>query len=123
MCPRYKSTRFLAKDEAIAALKRLRLTSYRDFLRIPKCQRLGMGLPANPFDYYGSFSWNTVTVGRKMPFTEARALVRSLKFKTREEYVEHYANYPRLPSNPHLCYKHTGWISWYDFLGKKRKRK
>src|SRR5271166_142029 len=49
-----------------------------------------------------------------LPFAQARALARSLGFKSRKEYTK---NRPEnLPSNPAQTYKGE-WTSWGDFLG------
>src|SRR5271167_2319938 len=51
------------------------------------------------------------------PFKEAREEVRALHFKRIADYKK---NRPiRLPYNADDFYKSQGWISWFDYLGKK----
>ncbi len=57
------------------------------------------------------------------PFVEARKYVRSLGFKSIEEYQAWSKSGDRpsdIPSNPYRIYKDQGWISWSHFLRLKR---
>lgn len=55
-----------------------------------------------------------------LPFKEARTYSKNLKFKSRSEWFEWAKSEqkpPYLPINPQTVYRHSGWISWGDWLG------
>ena len=51
------------------------------------------------------------------PFEEARKEVRALHFKDVADYLKNRPSH--LPYNADVHYKNRGWISWFDYLGKK----
>jgi hypothetical protein len=56
-------------------------------------------------------------------YKEAKEAVRKLKIKSNKEYRKRYKIDPRLPSTPSKTYENKGWVNWYDFLGKKNRKK
>lgn len=55
-----------------------------------------------------------------LPFEEARAIIHSMKFRTRRQWDKYSSsNRPfNIPCMPSEVYKDKGWISWEDWLGK-----
>jgi hypothetical protein len=61
-----------------------------------------------------------------LPFVEARIIAHGLNFEYKEEWEEfasHHSLPDRVPDNPAIIYKHTGWKSWVDWLMDPSKRK
>lgn len=62
--------------------------------------------------YVGQLNWR--------PFEQARAYARSLELKNNAEWRNFYKTRNRpadIPAAPEQVYKHTGWISYGDWLG------
>lgn len=58
-----------------------------------------------------------------LPYEEAKAFVHTLKMKNCEEWNAYRKSGKRprnIPANPYDFYRNTGWISWYDWLGKEK---
>jgi len=55
-----------------------------------------------------------------MPFVEARKHSRKLKIKSSTEWRKQKkeGKFSNLPSSPEKVYKNSGWVNWYDWLGK-----
>lgn len=93
-------------------------------------------IPSNPSLLYKGKGWidwgdflgvNIKSRNSKifMGFDEARSFVRSLKLKNHKEWISWCKSNKRprnIPKNPHLVYVHTGWVSWYDWLGTTKNR-
>ena len=65
-------------------------------------------------------TWNKLAKLSWMPFEEARAFVRSLNLKSREEWKVFCKSNLRpfdIPMYSDNVYKKLGWINWGDFLG------
>lgn len=64
-----------------------------------------------------TFAWPT--------YEETRAYATSLNFSSGAGWIEHIRSLtdPKYPIAAYFVYKNSGWISWSDFLGTKRKRK
>lgn len=61
-----------------------------------------------------------------LPFGEARSIARGFNFEYQEEWVEiaEIHSLPeRVPENPDIIYRYTGWKSWTDWLVEPSKRK
>lgn len=57
-------------------------------------------------------------------FVEVRDFVRQLRLKSANERNNYRKNRPiGIPCEPHVIYKNSGWIDWYDFLGHKRDQR
>ncbi|MCY4047076.1 MAG: DEAD/DEAH box helicase family protein [Candidatus Dadabacteria bacterium] len=101
-------------------------------------ERVGIGLPkdipTNPQSVYKNKGWISLPdwlgtgIGKRRvrrtefrPFEEAREYARSLNLKSGTEWNRHTKS-PEFPKDiavvPSLTYKHKGWVSWPDFLGK-----
>jgi hypothetical protein len=94
-------------------------------------------VPVKPEVVYEEQGWNgwpdfLGTRGfrrRHMPFAQARALARSLRFRSGAQWKEwlrlERADLPRPPENvplrPDAVYGGVGWLGWGDFLGTGSK--
>ncbi len=88
-------------------------------------------IPTNPEKTYRSLGWisygdwlgSGTIAPQKMtplPFTEARAFVRSLGLRNQAEWnawCKSGKRPPNIPTNPHRTYKDEGWRSMPDWLG------
>lgn len=54
-------------------------------------------------------------------YEEAKAAVKELGINSKEKYVRHYKEDPRLPTEPNEHYKNRGWINWSTFFDKLLK--
>ncbi len=50
-------------------------------------------------------------------YEEACEAVRKMGIRTQKEYRSRYCEDSRLPSNPFMCFRSSGWMSWAVFLG------
>ena len=56
-----------------------------------------------------------------LSFKKAREIARSLKIRSKRDWDKNKNMLPKnIPRAPTDCYKNTGWISWYDWLGTER---
>ncbi|MCE9653236.1 MAG: KTSC domain-containing protein [Nitrosarchaeum sp.] len=83
-------------------------------------------IPARPFQYYGHkkiefdiYDWFGLNEREYLPFEEARIIVRSQKFKTREECLEWEKTQKpdNIPGNPSYVYREKGWYGYTDWYG------
>ena len=64
--------------------------------------------------------WEKLSRFNWMPFEEARSLARKLNYKSSKEwfkYISGQSDKIKIPTNPNLFYKNSGWVNWADFLG------
>ncbi len=55
-----------------------------------------------------------------LPFEEARKIVRDEKLYSQAQYLKFQKDHDNLPYNPWRTYANSGWVDWYDWLGKTR---
>jgi len=82
------------------------------------------GMPSDPSKYYKDSGWRGMKnfIGTEyLSFTKARTLARAQHFKTMREF-DVWNKPVGMPRIPDSLYKHTGWVNWYDFLGKKERK-
>lgn len=130
---------FLSFEEARAFAQKLNLSNVKDWHSFSKSQRPNY-IPSNPdkvyknqgwvswFDFLGvdekpEDAWNKgySSQGVKfLSFKEARDFARKLKLKSAQEWRDwaRRSRPPNMPFSPDAAYKHSGWKSWPDFLGK-----
>jgi hypothetical protein len=68
--------------------------------------------------------WESVGRANWRPFEDARAFVRNLRFKSRDEWFDYCASGKMpgdIPTNPHRTYAETGWRGINDWLGTGRR--
>eukprot|EP00947_MAST-08B_sp_MAST-8B-sp1_P004376 g4376.t1 len=136
---------------ARAIVRRLRLTSAKEWWEWSKSGQRPSNVPGRPDQAYQGKGWVSYpdwmgyqyTKGdqnrgksQMLPFTSARAIVRRLRLTSQKEWKEWSKSGQRpgnVPGRPDEAYKGKGWVSWPDWMGyqytkgdenkKKRKRK
>lgn len=102
-----------------------------DWKRFNKSGLRPSDIPAIPNKTYkdkGWVSWEDwlgckprVDYSNKKPFEEARVFVHSLGLKSLQDWQKwRRENSINIPSDPYKAYRHTGWVSWEDWLGKEK---
>ena len=131
-------TQFVPFQEARVFARRLNFQSQAKWKTWSASGARPLTIPGSPYQYYlnqGWLSWPDFLGyapnfgGRKtgipfVSFSEARAFVHQFKFDNRDDFyvwirTSHIKHIPQAPKN---TYKDSGWISWPDWLGRKRKR-
>ena len=105
--------------EAVQALGIKSISEYRArYSEDPK-------LPAAPLHFYAQgIDWYDFFGNSKPDFystlSEAKEAVKLLGIKTRKQYTTRYREDPRLPTAPDSVFTNSGWLDWYDFLGRDK---
>eukprot|EP00947_MAST-08B_sp_MAST-8B-sp1_P001807 g1807.t1 len=121
-------------------VRRLRLTSQKEWQEWRKSGQRPSNVPADPHKVYRGKGWVSLpdwmgyqytegdeTRGKSqmLPFTSARDIVRRLQLTSQKEWQEwsksgqRPSNVPALPSQ---VYKDKGWVSWPDWMGYTAKK-
>ena len=123
--------------EARAFAQGLELRSTTEWVNYARAGRLPADIPSNPRSTYQGKGWvgmgdwlGTGAVAPKdrrfRPFDQARAFARSLKLKSRTEWLTYATSGkrpPDIPAEPWAIYRDRGWKDWPDWLGIPRMRK
>jgi hypothetical protein len=118
-------------EEARRLARGLNLTSSSGWRAFSRSDRRPCDIPAKPQDVYerqGWVSWGdwlgtgrvAWALVRFRPFIEARAYVRRLRLKSKNDWSTYCASGtrpPDVPSNPQSAYRASGWAGWGDWLG------
>jgi hypothetical protein len=136
--------RFRPFSEARALARSLRLNGKTDWAKyckglLPDKPPKPDDIPSNPPGTYKDEGWigwgdwlgtGTVATFRRRfrPFSEARALARSLRLSGKSDWAKYckglLPNKPPkpddIPSDPPGTYMDSGWIGWSDWLGNGR---
>jgi len=121
------STPFIEAKKIVHTLK---LKSGREWREFCKSGKKPFEIPANPALVYKNKGWKgvgdwlgtgTVATFDKQykPFIDARNFARSLKFSTRQQWIEYCMSNHKpedIPRSVHVTYK-KDWKGWGDFLG------
>ena len=120
---------YLPFEEARAFVRDLNLQGKDFYIAWAKTSARPLDIPASPArtykdewvswgDWIGTF--NTSTVGRTyLPFEEARAFVRDLRLKGKDDFFAWAKTSARpldIPASPATTYKDE-WVSWGDWVG------
>lgn len=125
--------KFLPYNEARKYVLKFKLKSVNEWKVFIKTNTLLKGIPRLPnlvyqksgWKSWGDFLGTNTTAPQNIiyrPLNKARAYVRSLNLKSRNEwdsFLKSGSKPKDIPSAPHMCkqYKKEGWINWGDFLG------
>ncbi len=123
-----KKSYYLTYNEAKKAIEKLEINTQVEFYEKYKNDSNLVRNPNRYYKYKGWKSWFDFLgkEKRKKPYKtlkEAKNAVQKLGIKTQTEYHKRYQEDPKLRYKPEVTYKNKGWVSWYDFLGKKRREK
>ncbi|WP_397471156.1 VPA1269 family protein [Rheinheimera sp.] len=108
---------FLSYNEAKSTLKKLGITSYKEYMA---CKNDYQNLPASPHKIYRKewISWGEFLNKPRRKFcsyAEAKKIIQQLGIASSNQYRNRYKENSSLPSNPNLEYQ-TEWLGWADFL-------
>ncbi|MEY3422693.1 MAG: hypothetical protein RIR48_3018 [Bacteroidota bacterium] len=124
---KYKS--FEEAREFVHKLKLKSNNEWKDYCKSGKKPKI---IPANPNTAYKHQGWKNwgdwLGTGNISPvlkeykaFDEARKFVHKLNLKSYKEWKDYYKSGEKpddIPATPDGTYKHQGWKSWGDWLGK-----
>jgi hypothetical protein len=109
----------------------LNLKSKTEWFKWTKANSLPDGIPANPADSYQGNGWQgwshfLGTTNKKAgdviyrDFADAREWARSQGLRSQAEWIAEKSNrLPKdIPARPSHVYRHQGWTTWGDWLGK-----
>eukprot|EP00947_MAST-08B_sp_MAST-8B-sp1_P006548 g6548.t1 len=124
----------LAFEDARNIVRRLRLTSKKEWKEWSKSGQRPSNMPSNPDQLYKGKGWvsypdwmgykATKIGGQMLSYALARAIVVKLKLTSLKEWYEWCKSGQRpsnVPSAPNEVYKGKGWVSWPDWMGYKPK--
>ena len=121
---------FRSFEEARAYVHTLGLKSTEEWEAWRSSGARPYDIPSSPDTYYASSGWLSYgdflgyavgkVAGEFRTFKDARAYVRTLGLKSKEEWEAWRASGARpydIPGSPHTYYASSGWLSYGDFLG------
>ena len=128
--------KYLPFIEAKKKVKSLNLKSQKEWKKYCSSGIKPIDIPSNPNSIYANDGWlgygdwlgtNNVRT-RDIQYTrykDALKMISSLKLKSSHEYTLWWRDIgknlvPKLPAKPFNTYKNDGWISWQEWLGKKK---
>ena len=129
MARKTKESNFRSFEDARAYVRTLGLMSQKEWKAWRKSGARQDDIPSNPQTTYKSSGWASYgdflgyavgqgARGSFRTFEDARAYVRTLGLKSREEWNAWRKSRPHdIPSTPSTAYKSSGWTSYGDFLG------
>ena len=112
--PSYEETKKIIKERGIKTLLEYNKT----------CKKLG--LPSNPRRYFKDKGWIDkddflgLSSTQYPSYEEAKSIVQEKGFTCAEDYMLNHKEIG-LPCAPYSFYKDSGWVDWYDFLGKSKQ--
>ena len=124
--------RFLPFQKALLCARSLKLKNRNEWRLWCTSEARRPNIPSAPDKVYKHDGWEgyghwlgTGNVGVSkdqefMPFKKALLCARSLKLKTKKEWVQWSKSGERpahIPSHPDRAYKHDGWQGWEHWLG------
>ncbi len=130
---RHRRGGWRAFDEARALARSLGLAGSQAWTAWARSAACPSDIPIYPqsaYRYQGWASWadwlgTSRRRGNWRPFEEARALARSLGIANQRGWVT-WARSAACPSDipiyPQSAYRHQGWASWTDWLGREEKQ-
>jgi hypothetical protein len=128
------SCEFLEYAEAEKFVKTLGIKNRAEWSKYCKSKTRNINIPRRPDAAYKNNGWKswgewfgTGYVYKKdfLSFQKARNVARKLGLKYRSHWRQYVKdnNIKRMPLYPDDTYSGKGWISWYDFLNKKKGEK
>lgn len=120
------SKKYVTYEESKVYIKKLKLNSKKDWKNFSKSIDFPTHIPRKPDRFYktrGWIDWYDFLGKTKityLPFIDARKQCRKLKIKSSTEWRKQKkeGKFSNLPSSPEKVYKNSGWVNWYDWLGK-----
>lgn len=126
-----KAKSYINYDEAKKYIKSLNIKVRKNWNCFIKSNKFPSNLPKRPDRFYknkGWVSWYDFFGTKKNEYpdyNEALKIANSLKIKSSSKWRElaklNGGQLNNLPYSPEKVYKNKGWVSWYDWLNKKRE--
>ncbi|MEO0335806.1 MAG: helicase-related protein, partial [Pseudomonadota bacterium] len=119
----FLGTDWYTLEEAMEVVQKKGIKTYDEYKAWVNSSDRPLRLPKAPDRVYkdlGWISWGDFLGTEIKSFTEARAVVRTLGFKTSEQYrdwVRSDSSPSGFPLYPEATYKDKGWLGFADFLG------
>lgn len=128
-----KNNNYISFTDARKLVRRLKLKSNRDWRKFRKTiEFTKLNIPVSPEFAYKNDGWIGYNdwLGTKkkeyISFTDARNIIRELKFKTGHEWKAFIKTNKfkklNIPVAPQFTYKNDGWVGLEDWLGDSYKR-
>lgn len=128
-----KNKIFMSFEEARDFVHTLSLKSQIEWFEYVKSPQKPNDIPANASVFYknrGWISWGDwlgtyeIASYNKIyrSFYDARKFARSLGLNGQNDWIEYHKSGKRpldIPASPSVVYKHKGWVSWHDWVGKE----
>jgi 3-mercaptopyruvate sulfurtransferase SseA len=120
--------------EARAFVKKLKLSSYKDWTAYCSSGKRPNDIPSAPNIVYANKGWagwgdwlgaDVRRVGNWREFEEARAFVQKLQLNAQKEWVAYCRSGKKpndIPSTPERVYATVGWAGLDDWVGKVREQ-
>ena len=125
-----KYNKMLPFEEAREYVRELGLTSQKTYFVWSTSGKRPKNIPGSPHETYKGKGWVSYpdwmgykpkkVPGQMLPFKQARAIVRKLRLKGRNEWRNWSMSGQRpcnIPGNPRETYKGKGWVSFPDWIG------
>jgi hypothetical protein len=120
-------------EEMKDSISKYNIQSKSEFIKFTKTKEYPNNLPKSPDRYFkdkwiswGDFLGTDRSQDNKVSeiyisYDECKSYIQSLNTKIRSKVEWRKIDIPHfIPKRPERFYKNRGWISWSDFLGKKR---
>jgi very-short-patch-repair endonuclease/acyl-CoA-binding protein len=125
---------YYSYNESKEYLKKFNIKSSFQFYRLIKDGSLSQKINKRPYSFFKTkkrnnwISWEDFLSFKKceqkkkfLSFDESLKIVRKLHLKNQKDWVDKFKelnlSYLKIPSNPNIIYKDTGWISYSHWLG------
>lgn len=133
-----KQVKWLQFKKARTLVRRLKLSTMKEFKECLKNGRLPENIPLDPrkvykdkgwiskYDWLGTDYYQYRPRQEWLSFVKARKYARSLNIANSKEWLIfcREGNLPEnIPRSPASVYKNRGWISWDDWLGRSLQHK
>lgn len=121
----YIKIKYLPFEEAREFARELGLDSGDAWSEYCKSGKKPKNIPSCPDYKYKNSGWISFRDWLNYEFLsykDARSIVSALGLKDIKEWVEYSKNKrpKNIPSSPNTIYKDSGWIDWFDWLGKDK---
>jgi hypothetical protein len=127
--------KYFSYQESKEYLKSFQIESSYKFYRLVKSGSFDPRINKRPFDYFNtknrkdwiswedflSFSKSEVLENKYLKFDDAKKIVHELRLKSQNDWNEWCKSQDmkmlKIPTNPNVVYKNSGWLSYSDWLG------
>jgi hypothetical protein len=114
-------------------IKIYNIKSKSKFIEFTKSKEYPKFLPKSPSNYFKErwISWgdflgtnrvqDNKIIEKYIDYEDSKFYIKEINIKSKKEWKMNIDKIPEfIPKRPERFYKNRGWVSWIDFLGKKR---